>query len=81
MEQVVHILPDDFICTIAAHLHESFIAERRLPFRVQTADALHDGVKDHLQFSLQLAGASLQGLVQGHGCVRTYLHRQEQVSS
>ena len=71
MQQFVDILSDDFFSSVAGHLQQRIIAERSIPSYIQTANALDDGIQDHLQFSLQFTLSALLRLVRWHRNVHT----------
>lgn len=48
MKQLVEILPDHFFRAVAGHFQQSIVAERHVPFHVQTAETLDDGIQDEL---------------------------------
>jgi len=51
MQQFVEILSDNFFYPITRHLRQGVITERRISFRIHTADALDDSIQDRAQFS------------------------------
>ena len=60
MEQSEEIASDHLLRAMSRDLQQGIVAERYIPLRIQTAEALHDGVQDQLQFPLQLLLGAFQ---------------------